>query len=218
MDLHIMYQDNHLFVVKKDFNVKIEQLDIAVKEFLTKQNGSANYLKRLNNLDSLSSGVVVYVLTSKAYLRLTKQEVDAKFLCVTVGSTQNAEGYFTANVEDLGQGKLGIAPPVKNSFKIDLYYKLLQTQSKISLFEVVLGSLDAKQLRFAMSQLKCPVFGDRLYGGDTLAQNTNLALMLYSVEIEHPTTHNKMTFKCIPTEDAKPWSYFKLDNLFKFKG
>ena len=218
MDLHIVYQDNHLFVVKKDFNTKLESLDKEVKDFLTKQNGSANYLKRLNSIDSLSSGIVVYVLTSKAYSRLTQQDIDAKYLCVTVGSPQNAEGYFCANVEDLGQDKLGIAPPIKNSYKIDLYYKLLQTQSKISLQEVVLGGFDTKQIRFAMSELKSPVFGDKLYGGDILAPNTNLALMLYSLEVEHPTTHNKMTFKCIPTEDVKPWSYFDLDKLFKFKG
>ena len=37
MDLHIVYQDNHLFVVKKEHNIAISVLDEQVKTFLSEK-------------------------------------------------------------------------------------------------------------------------------------------------------------------------------------
>lgn len=215
MDLHIVYQDNHLFVVKKEHNIAISVLDEQVKTFLSEPKGKLGYLQRINELDKLTSGIVVYVLTSKAYERLCSQDFVYKYLAVVVGVPNVAAGYFSANVEDLGQDKLGLAPPIKQSYKVDFYYKLLEKCSSISLLEMTKNNYDTKSLRFGATQVGCAIFGDKLYGGDKLAPNTNLALVLYSVEFEHPTTHNKMVLRCSPVEDVKPWSYFKLDKLYK---
>ena len=215
MDLHIVYQDNHLFVVKKEHNVTIDALDERVKLFLGKQKEKIGYLQRLTSLDTLSSGLVVYVLTSKAYERLCNQDIAYKFLSVNVGAPKQPAGYFSANVEDLGQGKLGLAPPIQQSYKVEFYYKMIDKQSTISLIELTQNNADTSATRFGAKQLGCPVFGDKLYEGDILAPNTNLALVLYSIEFEHPTTHSKLMLKCSPIEDAKPWSYFNLDKLYK---
>ena len=215
MDLHIVYQDNHLFVVKKEHNTKIESLDEQVKTFLVEQKGKNGYLQRLSTLDNLSSGIVIYVLTSKAYERLLGQDFVYKYLAVTLGAPKTTAGYYSVNVEDLGNGKLGIAPPIKQSHMIDFYYKMLDKYAQISLLEMTKKDTDTDAVRFGASQLGCPVFGDKLYNGDKLVQNTNLALVLYSVEFEHPTTHDRLVLRCSPVEDVKPWSYFKLDKLYK---
>ena len=66
MNLHIVYQDNHFLVVKKDFGVPQSKLEQDVRESLTKQNGKVGFLQSLNTLDALTSGLVVYMLSSKA--------------------------------------------------------------------------------------------------------------------------------------------------------
>ena len=215
MNLHILYQDNHLFVVKKEHNVSIDALDEQVKLFLSNQKEKLGYIQRMQKLDKLTSGIVVYVLTSKAYERLCAQDFVYKYLAVVLGVPKNPSGYFSANVEDLGQGRLGLAPPIKQSYEIDFYYKLLDKCSSISLIEITKNDENADAIKFGAMQIGCPVFGDKLYGGDKLAPNTNLALVLYSIELEHPTTHNKLVLKCSPIEDSKPWSYFNLDKLYK---
>ncbi|MBQ7602873.1 MAG: hypothetical protein IJU58_01845 [Clostridia bacterium] len=215
MDLHTVYQDNHLFVVKKEHNMTIDALDECVKLFLSTQKQKIGYLQRLTSLDSLACGLVVYALTSKAYDRLKEQDFAYKFLTINIGAPNVPAGYFSANVEDLGNGKLGLAPPIKQSFKVDFYYKLIEKYSSISLLEFTKNNFDTLGLRFGAKQLKCPVFGDKLYEGDVLAPNTNLAMVLYCIEFEHPTTHSRLVLKCSPTEDAKPWSYFNLDKFYK---
>ena len=215
MNLHIVYQDNHFLVVKKDFGVPQSKLEQDVRESLTKQNGKVGFLQSLNTLDALTSGLVVYMLSSKANERMQQAEVSYKFLCVTVGKPEPLAGCFSANVENLDDGRLGLAPPIKLSFGVKFYYKLLNTVSKISLVEVSKDDCKTADVRFGLSQLGSPVFGDKFYNGDTLVQNTNLGLLLYQIELEHPTTHNKMLFKCSPVEDTKPWSFFDLEKLFK---
>lgn len=215
MNLHILFEDNHLLVLKKDFMTKIEELDKQVEGYIVSKKQKVGYLKRLYHLDQLASGIVVYVLTSKAFERLEQNETYFKFLSVNVGSFEQGFGYFNANVEKLPNNKLGIAPPIKNSFTISFYYKLLSTQSKINLVESSISTPNTDALRFGFSQIGVPVFGDKLYGGDSLAQNTNLALLLFETSFEHPTTHQKMLFRCSPVESAKPWAYFDLNKLYK---
>ena len=215
MDLHILFEDNHLLVLKKDFSVKLSDLDKKVESYFQQKKGKIGFLKRLFDLNNLASGIIVYVLTSKAFERMQNAEISFKFLSVTVGKPAQAFGYFSANVEKLDGDKLGIAPLIKNSYLISFYYKLLATNSKISLVETLIGSADANAVRFGLAEVKSPVFGDKIYGGDCLAENTNLALLLFEVGFEHPTTHNRMLFRCSPIEDTKPWAYFDLNKLYK---
>ena len=70
MNLHIVYQDNHFLVVKKDFGVPQSKLEQDVRESLTKQNGKVGFLQSLNTLDALTSGLVVYMLSSRGVLQV----------------------------------------------------------------------------------------------------------------------------------------------------
>ena len=215
MNLHILFEDNHILVLKKDFSIELTELDKDVESYLKNKNGKVGFLKRLFGFNKLASGIVVYCLTSKGFERLQKTDMAYKFLAVTVGKPQQAFGFYSANVENLTEEKLGIAPPIKGSYPISFYYKLLAEKSKISLIEISINSCDANAVRFGLAELKAPVFGDKLYGGDSLAENTNLALVLFELWFEHPTTHNKMLFRCSPVEDVKPWAYFDLNKLYK---
>lgn len=215
MELHIVYQDNHFLVVKKDFGITQDLLDENVQEYLIKQNGKFGFCQPLITLSTVSAGLVVYVRSRKAFERMQDADIVYKFLCVTVGKPEPVRGGFSVNVEKLPDGRLGIAPPIKQSFRIGFYYKLLETVSQISLVQISKYNSSIADVRFGLAQLGCPVFGDKLYSGDKLAKNTNLGLMLYGIEFEHPTTRCKMVFKCSPVEDTKPWSYFNLEKLFK---
>ena len=215
MDLHILFEDNHFLVVKKDFLTQLFDIDKQVEQYLEKKQGKIGFLKRLFDMDKLVSGILVYVKTSKAFDRLTSQEPTFKFLSVCVGRPKQNDGYFSANVQQQKNGKLELAPKIKDSFETSFYYKHLQTVSKISLIETSISSPNSDAVRFGLSSLSLAVFGDKLYGGDSLAKNTNLALLLFEVCFEHPTTHQKMIFRCSPIEDAKPWSYFDLNKIYK---
>ena len=80
--INILYEDNHLLVVKKPINIPVQKdssLDIdfltLLKDFLkNKYNKKGNvYLALIHRLDRPVGGVMVFAKTSKAASRLSLQ-------------------------------------------------------------------------------------------------------------------------------------------------
>jgi len=220
MDLDIIYQDNHILSVFKPQNISMEDLTLTVSNFIkTSKNKEGNiYLQPLFDLDKCAGGVTVFCLTSKAFERsresLQNGECDFRFYAVTVGETVDTNGGLSLTVERLKDTKMRKAPMlVDKAIKIDFNYRKLATLQKISLYQITMTEFVRDSIRFGMSSLKVPVFGDADYEGDTLAKGTYVALYLVDFGFTHPTTNAKMTFRCLPPEKNKPWVYFDLGKL-----
>ena len=87
-NLNILYEDNHLIVVVKPYNVlsqsdntkDIDMLTIIKKYIKEKYNKPGNvYLGLVHRLDRPTGGIMVFAKTSKAAARLSKQIKDNKF-------------------------------------------------------------------------------------------------------------------------------------------
>ena len=77
------------------------------------------------------------------------------------------------------------------------HYKWLRFEKKNSLFEVTLDTGKKNQIRAHLSHIGCPIIGDEKYG-DQRKGKTNVRLMAYSLEILHPETGKKMSWKIEP--------------------
>jgi len=220
MDLDIIYQDNHILSVFKPQNMSMEDLTLTVSNFIkTTKNKEGNiYLQPLFDLDKCAGGVTVFCLTSKAFERtreaLQNGECEFKFYAVTLGETDDTNGGLSVSAERLKDTKMRKVPVlVDNAIKIDFNYRKLAIIQKIALYQITMSNFIRDSIRFGMSSLKVPVFGDADYGGDALAKGTFVALYLVDFGFVHPTTNAKMTFRCVPPEKNKPWVYFDLGKL-----
>lgn len=129
-------------------------------------------------------------------------------------TTLDISGYFVKR--DKKTEKLEIIPSlVEGAVNIFDTYRVIKNLGKISLVQIEGGFRFEDETRFVLAHNQGPVFGDKLYGGDTLAKNTNLALCLVELRLVHPSSGKNLVFRVFPEIQKKPWSYFEIEKLLK---
>ena len=216
MEERIFLRDKDILVVFKEQNETMAQLTDKVNNFLGQEARS------IYNLETLAGGVVIYALNEKSYKALQKSyienEFEFKFYAVTVGQAkQNKGGYSAYCTKDKKSNKLIHIPQLNagaESFGIN--YEILQKVQQIQIVRITANASLPETIRFAMADLNMPIFGDKLYGGDSLAKNTNTALFLVDTRLRHPTKQEYLNFRAMVPEN-KPWNYFNLADIFQLK-
>ena len=225
-----LYKDNHILVAYKEQNVPQEVLKQNLKKELEAQNQKASFFEAMYDLSVEAGGIILFALSSKAKERIEKQIEDGEFLlknyAVCVGKPRFSTRFaLTEENGELGyqylhrnsKTKLLEFIPSLNQDATKVYspYKVLEDKQTISLVEICGGLHFFDEVRFLMKDAKSPVFGDKTYGGDTLAKNTNMALFAVETRFVHPTTNKNMTFRVYPPTDKKPWSYFNVEKFLR---
>ncbi len=232
--MNFLHIDNQIVVAFKPHNMTTNELKQEVKAKLESDNLKSSYLEQIYPICKEASGIVVFAVSSKAKKRLDEQIENQDFLlkyfAVCVGSpkmqdnmiydeklgeiVKNPEGQFVKRNQKTG--KLEFIPSLTTG-AVNIFdtYRNLETVGKISLVQIEGGFGFEDETRFILADGEAPVFGDKLYGGDILAKNTNLALCVVETKFVHPTTNKKLSFRVFPETGKKPWSYFGVEKLLK---
>ena len=139
-----------------------------------------------------------------------------EFLAVTVGVPKNEKGIYKAFIiYDKKMGKFTHIPQLTTgAVQISFEYNTIETADKISLVKMHSGFYLPETIRFGLADLNSSIFGDEIYEGDTLAKNTNLALILTGLRFKGKKEGEYYSFKAYPPE-TKPWSYFDIESVLK---
>ncbi len=222
-DVSVLHEDNSVLVVVKPQNIPSQadasgDLDLLtlLKQYIKdKYNKPGNvYLGLVHRLDRPTGGVMVFAKNSKAAERLSKQiaegEMTKQYLATVVGSPREKKGtlvnYLKKNA--LTNNVYVATFGDHDAKRAELSYEVLETQDRLSLVKVQLGTGRSHQIRVQFSAISCPVFGDVRYGGD-ITKGCNLALWAYRLEFDHPVTKEHMVFVAYPPV-AEPWKRFDL--------
>ncbi|MGL5440677.1 MAG: RluA family pseudouridine synthase [Filifactoraceae bacterium] len=224
--LDIIYEDNHVIVVLKPFNVPTQEdssgdLDLLsmVKEYIrVKYNkpGEA-YIGLVHRLDRVAGGVMVFARTSKAASRLSKQIRDREFakeyLTVVEGKMSSESGTMKDYLlKNSSTNTVTVVSKGKNDSKeAILKYELQEHRDYISLCKIELLTGRPHQIRVQFSSRKHPIYGDGKYGSSIISRK-GIALWSKLIEFEHPTTKEKMRFEASPP-NIEPWNKFKTLNI-----
>lgn len=206
--LEVLYEDNHIIVVVKPFNIPTQEDSSKDKDMLTiikdyikeKYNKPGNvYLGLVHRLDRPASGVMVFARTSKAASRLSDEvrnrTIKKTYLAIVHGKTKEQEKLVDYISKD---NKTNSSYIDKKSGKESiLTYTRLKYDEKedLSLIKVELETGRHHQIRLQMSNIGHPLYGDQRYGTQDKKQ---LALYAYKLEFTHPVTKEQMTFKKLP--------------------
>ena len=200
-NLEILYEDNHIIVVVKPFNILSQSDDTKDIDMLTliksylkeKYNKPGNvYLGLINRLDRPTGGIMVFAKTSKAASRLSEQIrlnlFTKKYLAIV-------NGYFDEKVgvlEDYILKKEDNSSVISNLGKYaKLEYEVLKEKSNLSLVNILLHTGRHHQIRVQFASRNHPLYGDQRYGKKDLKQ---LALFAYYLSFNHPVTKEKLEF------------------------
>ena len=217
-NLNVLYEDNHVIVVEKPYNV-LSQSDITgdldllsmVKTYIKikyKKEGNV-YLGLVHRLDRPVGGIMVFARTSKAAGRLMKQfqehSITKKYLAICHGKLENNSGEFVDYIEKCSNGNSIIS---KNGKKAVLEYKVIQYNEKdnISLVEIDLKTGRHHQIRVQFSSRGHALCGDQRYG---VQDNKQICLFAYKLEFVHPVSKESLRFELFP-EKKGDWTRFTL--------
>ncbi|WP_107764238.1 RluA family pseudouridine synthase [Coprothermobacter proteolyticus] len=220
--IDIIFEDNHLLVVKKPVNIPTQKdksndsdmLTLLKEDIKKRYNKPGNvYLGLVHRLDRPVGGVMVFAKTSKAASRLSDQVRTRQFkkvyLAVVHGILDKLEGRLenyllkdtrnnTVSVvkEDTPAGKLAV-----------LDYKVEGIYNGFSLVKVSLHTGRPHQIRVQLANIGHPLYGDQKYGHGVNKPGQQIALWSSEIAFVHPVLKQEMIFSCEPPE-VEPWTWF----------
>lgn len=216
--LNILYEDNHIIVVVKPYNV-LSQGDSTgdssimddIKTYLKeKYHKPGNvYLGLVHRLDRPVGGIMVFARSSKAAARLCtafgNHEVTKKYLAIVHGKMEKDVDTLTDLIEKGLDGKSFVSPRGKLAI---LDYEVLDYNSEFdcSLVSVSLQTGRHHQIRVQFASRGHYLLGDQRYG---VLDYTQICLFCYQLAFYHPVTKEKLDFQVYP-EMQGHWTKFTL--------
>mgnify|MGYP004540340473 FL=1 len=206
-NLKILYEDNHIIVVIKPYNVPVQadssnDLDMLtiIKNYIKeKYNKPGNvYLGLVHRLDRPVGGVMVFAKTSKAASRLSEEvrtnKIHKTYLTVVHGILdKKCDKLINKMSKDEKTHNSYIDE--KNGKEAILEYKVIKEEDNLSLLKINLITGRHHQIRLQLSNINHPIYGDQRYGFQDKKQ---IMLYAYKLEFTHPVTKELMTFKNLP--------------------
>lgn len=218
--LDVIYEDNHIIVVRKEPNI-LSQSDITqdmdmvtlIKKYLKeKYHKPGNvYLGLVHRLDRPVGGVMVFAKTSKAAARLSKDIKNhlfqKRYLAIVHGILEQESDTLIDYLKKDRDGNTKVTTKEDGKYA-ELSYKVLDKNKKQNktLVEVQIKTGRHHQIRVQFSSRGYPICGDQRYGKQ---DRTQIALFAYLLEFNHPITKKKMCFQIKPT-NVGHWTMFTL--------
>ena len=209
-NLKILYEDNHIIVVIKPYNVLVQadssnDLDMLtiIKNYIKeKYNKPGNvYLGLVHRLDRPVGGVMVFAKTSKAASRLSEEvrtnKIHKTYLTVVNGILDKKCDKLI-NKMSKNEKTHNSYIDEKNGKEAILEYKVIKEEDNLSLLKINLITGRHHQIRLQLSNINHPIYGDQRYGFQDKKQ---IMLYAYKLEFTHPVTKEVMTFKNLPNWD-----------------
>lgn len=213
--LNVLYEDNHIIVVVKPYNVlsqgdstgDISIMDMIKEYIKVKYEKSGNvYLGLVHRLDRPVGGIMVFARTSKAAKRLcndfNSHNITKKYLAIVHGKI-NSSGELIDYIEKDSNGKSFIS---SNGKKAVLSYELVEYNSmnNCSLVSIDLKTGRHHQIRVQFASHGYPLVGDQKYGR---ADNKQICLFAYNLSFKHPVKDEIMNFVYFP-DRKNDWKLF----------
>ncbi len=213
--MKVLFEDNEVIIIVKPVGVPSE----------TTQNGEKGILHLLKNeygltdvfllhrLDRNVGGVMVFAKNKKSAACISKQIQENTFkktyLAVVDGIIEEKQGvYKDLLFKDSSKNRSYVVNRMRKGVKdASLEYIALSEKENKSLVKVTLHTGRTHQIRVQFSSRKTPLCGDVKYGSKD--RNSDIALFSHSVEFNHPTTNEMLTFTDFPDKLNYPWKLFE---------
>ena len=204
--LEVLYEDNHIIVVVKPFNI-LSQSDITndndmlsiVKSYIKeKYNKPGNvYLGLVHRLDRPTKGIMVFAKTSKAASRLSEQirnnSMNKEYVLVVHGILNN-NGKMIDYLEKNSEFSTIVSNKEKGKYA-ELEYEVMDVNKEYNLSLVKVNLITGRhhQIRVQFASRGYPLYGDNRYGLK-IDNGKQLCLIERKLEFIHPTLKEKMSF------------------------
>lgn len=201
----LVYEDDAILVVEKVAGVLTSGEGITKRPTLHKlvdtylQAKSKGKIKAhvVHRLDKEVIGLVLFAKSEKIVevLQSNWKKYTKKYLALTRNKPEKPIGTIDTWLIERSLKMNVIPAEIPGAVHAITHYKWLRFEKKNSLIEVTLETGKKNQIRIHLSHIGCPIIGDQKYGDTTKSQ---VRLMGYFLEILHPVTGKKVSWKLEP--------------------
>ncbi|MCH1627633.1 RluA family pseudouridine synthase [Fredinandcohnia quinoae] len=199
IDLHILYEDDHLLVVNKPAGMDTHPNDQGQQGTLAnavafhfQSTGVNAKVRHIHRLDRDTTGAVLFAKNKLAGAimdrRLENREIKRTYHALVHGILKQKSGKIDAAIgrDRHHPTRRRVSP---SGQKAITNYKVIQTltSQNMTLVELELQTGRTHQIRVHMSYLGYPLIGDTLYGGKPIVPRQ--ALHAAKLKLQHPITN-----------------------------
>jgi len=211
--LETLYEDDHLIVLAKPSGLPTANAPRGTESVFTllqKHRPRGAFLGVVSRLDAPVSGVLIFAKTRTAAADLSRQFRERT---VEKGYVALVEGRFPAplntwvdwhdmierddrdqEVVDRSPAETGEEDPAPGR-EAHVRARVVRRAGEVSLVELVPSTGRRHQLRLQLSRRRCPIVGDRRYGGRVPlgpGMEQGIALHACSLAVDHPVTAERL--------------------------
>lgn len=222
---NILYRDNHLIVVDKVSGVLSapppgkglgekathEHVPALLRKVLKRQGNEADYIGMIHRLDKDTSGCLVFALSREAQRLISTQfaghAAGRTYRALVLGGPRKDEDTLVGRIGRGDDGRRAMVEDEEGKETITRF-KVVRRGNKGSELVVNLETGRTHQIRVALSDIGCPVLGDKVYGPRVWPVDTPRSprLMLHAerLELDHPKTGVRVVVEApLPPEFAE---------------
>ena len=214
--MRILYEDNHIIVVVKPANMPSQADDsgdtdllTAVKAYIKEKYAKPGevYCGLVHRLDRPVGGVMVFARTSKAASRLMPQFAEKnrsgakkRYAALVMGVPPKKGRLEDHILRDLDSHSSRVVPEGTEGAKpASLDFVRVKAGKYVSLLDIDLHTGRHHQIRVQLANAGFPLWGDQRYNVNSFPGQP-IGLFAYCLSIEHPVTHERMTFTALPED------------------
>jgi 23S rRNA pseudouridine1911/1915/1917 synthase len=196
----VLYEDQHVIVVDKpagrptsstDGSISIQEI---ISEVLKKQSKGRIRAYVVHRLDKEVSGVLLFAKSHDALDTIKErwEETEKHYYALVEGIPEKAEDTIKSwLIEDKSQKMHSTRETANAKFSITSY-KTIKLVSNYALLDVKTETGRKNQVRVHLSDIGCPIVGDRKYGASN-DYIRRIRLHAYSLSFPHPISGEMIT-------------------------
>jgi len=208
----VLFEDKDILVVDKPAGISTSSTDgsrsvYGILSEVLKQTGrgkSRTFV--VHRLDKEVSGVLLFAKSYEVMnvIKENWKDTDKHYYALVEGMPKEREGTVKSwLIEDKSQKVHSTYEREGAKFSVT-HYKTIRQINNYTLLDVSIDTGRKNQIRVHLSDLGCPIAGDRKYGASDKYKR-RVRLHAYLMSIPHPVTRNKITF-----ESPMPESFLRI--------
>lgn len=201
----VLFEDAHIIVGHKpagivtsgETSLKSLSYHKMLENFMMQRDKKKTRLWIIHRLDREVEGIIMFAKSERVMERMKNdwENVTKRYLALTEGAPNPAKGHVKSWLKDTQEMKvISSQHEIAGSKWAETLYTTLRKVEPYTLLEIELITGRKNQIRVHLSDIGCPVVGDRKYGADSTI-NRQIRLMSYYLSFLHPVTNKPLEFK-----------------------
>jgi len=197
----VLYEDRYLVAVEKPAGLLSISTDKenfntfyrAVNQYVQSRSGRRERIFIVHRLDREVSGIMLFAKTPEAKETLQKNwgETEKLYCALVEGHPPQKEGTIKSWLKENPIHKVYSCPEGPDAKYAITHYRQLMKYPRHTLLEIRLETGRKHQIRAHLSEMRCPVVGDKKYGA-TGNPFHRIALHAFSLTFTHPVSGKRI--------------------------